>query len=294
MEQYWIEIKRPYCKPIWFCTCYRPPSGNVKRAFEELTNALGVLDKRTYVAEILIMGDFNINYTLKTSSEFKTIKEFEQKNILMQLIVSPTRITNRAKSTIDLVLTDMSFIDESGVLPVAISDHLPIYLIKKKTRPIKSFKLIKGRTYKQYNKNNFVDLIKTDGRWAEYWNPTNDPDKLWDIMLDIIYRAADVLCPFVNIRIRDNTPGWYTREIIEEVNLKKHFAREFRKSNSVANYNNLMRSKRKLRRMLIIAKQDLIVTSLNENRNNPRRFWRIINEDLGVNSKKASEKCSRI
>ena len=38
--------------------------------------------------------------------------------------------------------------------------------------------------------------------------------------------------------------------------------------------------------MLRKAKQDLIVSSLNENRNNPRRFCRILNEDLGLNSRK--------
>ena len=294
MEQYWIEVKKPFCKPIWMCTCYRPPSGNTKIAFEELSKVISILDKKTYAAEILIMGDLNINYTSKTSSEFRALKEFERKHVLIQIINSPTRITNKVKSTIDLVLTDMSFISESGVLPVAISDHLPIYLIKKKTRPIKTFDLIKGRSYKRYNKDIFVNLIKTDGRWAEFWIPHLDPNKLWDIMLDIIRRAADVLCPFVNIRIRDNTPGWYTKEIIEEVNLKKQYAMELQKSSSVANYNNLVYSKRKVRRMLNIAKQDLIVTSLNENRNNPRRFWRIINEDLGLNSKKVSEKCSRL
>ena len=294
MEQYWIEIKRPYCKPIWMCTCYRPPSGNTKIAFDELSNAISVLDKISYVAELLIMGDLNINYTTKTSSDFKLIKEFERKHIITQIINSPTRITNRVKSTIDLIMTDMLYVSESGVLPVAISDHLPIYLIKKKDRPIKTFSQIKGRTYKKYNKDILVNLIKTNGRWAEFWNPSHDPTQLWDIMLSIIHDAADVLCPYVNIRIRDDTPGWYTKEIIEEVNLKKHYAGELRKSNSTGNYNNLMHSKRKLRRMLTVAKQDLIVSSLNENRSNPRRFWRIINEDLGLNSKKATAKCSRI
>ena len=102
---------------------------------------------------------------------------------------------------------------ESGVLPVSISDHLPIYVIKKKDRPLKSFKTIKGRSYTHYNKDLLADLLLVDGRRVSYWCPGNNPDILWDIMLGIIRTATDKLCPMVNVRIRDDTPGWYTKEI---------------------------------------------------------------------------------
>ena len=62
-----------------------------------------------------------------------------------------------------------------------------------------------------------------DGRWNEYCHRGNDPDILWDIMINIINTAADKLCPMVNLRVRDDTPGWYTKEIIKQVNFKKKF-----------------------------------------------------------------------
>ena len=102
---------------------------------------------------------------------------------------------------------------ESGVLPVSISDHLPIYVIKKKDRPLTSFKTIKGRSYTHYNKDLLADLLLVDGRRASYWCPGNNPDILWDIMLGIIRIATDKLSPMVNVRTRDDKPGWYTKEI---------------------------------------------------------------------------------
>ena len=294
LEQFWIEIKRPHNKPIWIGTCYRPPSGTVKKAVDELYVSFQALEDKPYVAEIVLLGDFNVDYVKTSTSDFKILKDFERKSMLMQLIHSPTRITNIIKSTIDLIFTDMSHISESGVLPISISDHLPIYVIKKKSRPSKSFHVTEGRSYKNYNKEQFIELIMMDGRWENYWRPGNDPNTLWDIMLNIICTATDKLCPMVKLRVRNDTPGWYTKEIIEQVNLKKVFTREFRKSNSEINYNNLVDCKRKLSKMLRRAKQELITTSLHENRSNPRRFWRILNEDLGLNSKKGNRQCTRL
>ena len=98
----------------------------------------------------------------------------------------------------------------------------------------------------------------------------------------------------VNIRVRNNTPCWYTKEILEQVNLKKVLTREVQMSNSDINCSKLLDCKRKLSKMLRKAKQELTVFSLNENRNNPRRFSRILNEDLGLNSKKSAKGCKRL
>ena len=47
----------------------------------------------------------------------------------------PTRITNVSSSSpIDLIFTDMDYIADSRVIDVAITDHLPIYVIRKKAR----------------------------------------------------------------------------------------------------------------------------------------------------------------
>ena len=46
--------------------------------------------------------------------------------------------------------------------------------------------------------------------------------------------------------------------------------------------------------MLRKAKQEVVMSSLQENRSNPRRFWRVLNEDLGLNSKKGTRECSRL
>ena len=46
--------------------------------------------------------------------------------------------------------------------------------------------------------------------------------------------------------------------------------------------------------MLRKAKQDLVITSLNDNHTNSRKFWKILNEDLGLKSKNVQDTCVQL
>ena len=85
LEQFWREIRRPFTKPIWLCTCYRPPNGSAQSAFDELSTSL----------------DCNVDYFKTLTADFKLMKDFEHKAMLTQFINCATRITNKIKSTID-------------------------------------------------------------------------------------------------------------------------------------------------------------------------------------------------
>ena len=81
-----------------------------------------------------IVGDFDIDYNLRHTPAFKLLKDFEREFNFSQVINTSTRSTNRNASCIDLIFTNMNNIASSGTLDIAISDHLPVYLIKKKKR----------------------------------------------------------------------------------------------------------------------------------------------------------------
>ena len=49
-----------------------------------------------------------------------------------------------------------------------------------------------------------------------------------------------------------------------------------------------------LRKMLMRSKRNSISAALEENRADPRRFWRVINEDLGIGKKAGSSSCTKI
>ena len=81
----------------------------------------------------MIVGNFNIDFG-KSSPDKQGLTVFKKKFYLKQLIKTPTRITNKSKTLIDLIFTNVKSVKNSGVLSNIMSDHLPVFLIKKHTR----------------------------------------------------------------------------------------------------------------------------------------------------------------
>ena len=79
---------------------YRPPSSNIGfyEKFEKL------LKECNFSKEVIIMGDFNINWEDKSSR--KNLKQITDNFDLMQLISGPTRITKFTRTQIDLIFSN--------------------------------------------------------------------------------------------------------------------------------------------------------------------------------------------
>ena len=123
----------------------------------------------SFSGEITIIGDFNVNYNLRHTLPFKQLKDFERKSNLTQLINTSTRFRKKCKSCIDLIFTNMDHIISSGVLDISISDHLSVFLIKKKSEnPTRSVPT-KARSYVNYDKATFQENIKFHPKWEFFW-----------------------------------------------------------------------------------------------------------------------------
>ena len=156
---------------------------------------------------MFILGDFNIDFSRKNSDADKVkLKDIDiTKYNMRQLVNKTTHSTSNSNSLIDLNFTTLSpdLVVESGTLNVSISDHLPIYVIKKKKREKHPTKVIHIRRTAMYSYNNFACvLIDNYG-----------VNELWDIMVNIITDTLDIICPWSQIRIREDQPSWYDGEI---------------------------------------------------------------------------------
>ena len=94
IEQLWIKIDKPNVRNVLLGVVYRSPSGKVSDAIEELSTL------KSFQGEITIVGDFNINYSLRNTPAFKALKTFERTFNLDQIIKSPTRIVKNSKTHI--------------------------------------------------------------------------------------------------------------------------------------------------------------------------------------------------
>ena len=138
---------------------YRPPSA-VNSTLTKLAHLISPYVNR----EVIVMGDFNIDWLSGASEPFKEICS----NLnLTQIITEPTRpnLKNPVKSTlIDLILSNqINKIVSAGVFDLGISDHCPVACIRsihlKKSQP----KIIIKRNFKGFNNQAFLnELYQSD------------------------------------------------------------------------------------------------------------------------------------
>ena len=185
----------------------------------------------------------------------------------------------------------MSCIADVGVLSNQISDHQLIFIRRKNQREVKSFTKITGRSMKDCNKVHFQSVILDDNRWRNFWDTKNDVNILWEIMNEIIMDSMNLCCPIKKIRLRDSTPAWITKEVIEQINTKKDIMARIARTKNEEGHQLLHIQKRLVRNSLRIARQETIVTSLDKNRTNPKRFWSCLNTNFGLGKRTKTTGC---
>ena len=233
---------------------------------------------------------------MRHSNAFKSIKDFEREFNLDQIIKTSTRVTKKTSNCIDLIFTNIEYIQSSGTLDVSISDHLPTFLIKKKDKSKTSFSKFDGRSYVNYDINNFQYDIKTHPLWYTFWEiDDKDPGKLWDIVIKIIKEVADIHCPLKQMKFRDDSPEWITKDMVQEIFYKDHLYKKAKHTKDEKDWELFHKKKNEVKKLLSNAKEGFIKNKLVEHSNNPRRFWRTINEmsGLGKNKSKKSS-CTKL
>ena len=170
--------------------------------------------------DITILGDLNMDYRKRSAAYYKQIKDFEKTYELRQLITDCTRITNKSKSLLDLIFTNIEHVSEFGTLNFAISDHQLVYMIKKKPREKHETLTTHGHSYITFNKIQYQQTIKDNVCWQDFWTDGKTVNELWHIMYNCILAAANVQCPEKDIRLKNLRPGWMTIDTVEALNDK--------------------------------------------------------------------------
>ena len=132
-----VEINLPYNKSFLVSTWYRPPNANIN-VFEDYTKFVEKCDYEN--KQLIVLGDMNCDY-FKNPSESHTqrLKFISSAYQLQQLILEPTRMTNRSATLIDLIFTNETRnIAKSGVIHNGMSDHSLIRLRCPQIYPILS------------------------------------------------------------------------------------------------------------------------------------------------------------
>ena len=227
---------------------------------------------------LVIIGDFNIDYTNKKTLQQTGLSGLETKYSLAQQIKHHTRISRESKTTIDLIYTDMKNITKCGVLNYDVSDHLPIFFVKKQQRIKMKKKITYGRSYKRYNVETFLRLLDNQN-WENYFEITN-PEYMWQIFIRNITLSLDVLCPVKQLIVVDTKPRWLSNALLLQMRERDKAFKKARRTQLSADWNIAKLLRNNLSTGIKIAKSNFVKTELEKNRNNPRKFWNQLNELL--------------
>ena len=132
LECIWLEIKLKN-KTILLSLVYRPPNSPAQ-TLTDIENSIDLAYDTTNIRNIVITGDFNLNY-FDASSKRKITSVFNQYN-LTQLIQEPTHFTENSSSLLDLVfINNAQFVILSGVgesfLDQNLRYHCPAFAVLK-------------------------------------------------------------------------------------------------------------------------------------------------------------------
>ena len=285
VEAQWVHIHRPACKDVVVCNIYRPPTGNLAKAISYLEDCLKVINLGK--TDVFVIGDMNVNYINKKSPEYKKLNFFASSNGLTQCINTTTRVTEKTKSIIDLILTNSKFIQSSGSLDHHISDHQPIYVVHKKSRDRRPTAEFRGRSYRNFDKRAFQNEL-AEINWPKFYE-IDEVNKAWEFLLTQITTILDKMCPIRTFRIKNYRPDWVTNELIEQIKDRDYFYKKAKTTGSKDDWNIAKHLRNLTNSHIRLAKRDFILNELKRNDNNAKKFWKTIKSVLPTGKEGTSD-----
>ena len=118
---------------------------------------------------------------------------------------------NNGGSCLDWIVTNSDFVNKPGVLSIYISDHFPVFCIRKKKRESLKYVYRTCRDLLNYNSDNFFALIRNID-WTQF-HLLHKPDEMWNFLFGKSMDILSVMCPMKSYKQRENVTPWIMPDI---------------------------------------------------------------------------------
>lgn len=191
---------------------YRSPSGDIQQFFDILEDTLEYVTARKNTYDVVLTGDFNINFLDTTNIISRRLLDLLQSYNLHQTIFEPTRITNNSSTCRDNIFTTLVYY-ESCVIHSALSDHLAQSLSFQS-------KIYRNEVFHEkrlFTENNLFELkeILANIQWQDMYK--------YELFNELLQSLINTTCPLKIYRNKsDNTTkGWITPELQQKCRQKR-------------------------------------------------------------------------
>lgn len=272
-----IEVKIPNCRNIVVINVYRPPSGDCNAATALLYDILEVVSAVRTRQDIVLLGDLNIDMLTNTSNRQLLLDICTAFNLGSHIDL-PTRTTIMGATSLDVILSSMTHIAAAGIIKSSISDHYPVFIVKKKCavkRPRTSFQ---GRSYRNLDHDLFCENLKyyNWGRFFATW----DVDEAWLELYNVILAEANDMCPVKTFSIKGKKPPWYSDDLIELIANRDDLFRESKSKKDATIHAEAKRLRNLVKTGISNARSEYYLNLAEKNKKCPKKFWRTIEELL--------------
>ena len=268
-----FKINRPHTRKLYMILVYRPPNGNIAKAIEHLNN-LTKLIPNLDTSDIIIGGDFNIDFSRPRKEDTKKLKHFSTKNNLTQHINDPTRPID-SNAIIDLIFSNCRHVKYTGVLPWNISDHVPVFILIKKDKTPTEKTEFTGRSYRNFDEHIFMDMIR-GYEWEIFYNKDTEINRKWDILYENVLKTLNVLIPVKTFKFRKSKPEWMAGDLIEYMKDRDVALKKATRTKDPNDKRLARRARNRVNLLIRNAKNDFVKEKLENYSDNPKKFWQQI------------------
>lgn len=275
IESTFVEVM-PNNQPNYIVGCiYKHPSFSIndfnKKYLCPLLEGISREDKK-----IALLGDFNINLLNNKKPEVNEFVDILSSYLVIPTISLPTRVTLNSQTLIDNILLSPSDVKmKSGNL--AISDHLPQFLIlessSKEDPPVETF----HRDWKNFDRVNFVGEFSKTNWKGKLQLENKDPNKSFEAFFASITALVDRYVPLKkksNKKHKAKQKPWITKGIKTSINKRNNLFKRFLKAKdptSKSHFHFLYKQHRnEVVKMISISKNNHYKTFFNANLKNSK------------------------
>ena len=218
----------------------------------------------------------NIDTMDKKHIDTKDLSELLLQCGFINHIKNPTRFSSTRNSCLDHIYSNSDIINDCGTLDVNISDHIPVFVNRKKNSVTPEKTKFTGRSYRRYDVDIFNNELAT-----KPWNlfdEENNPNELWKKNCTYITNTLDHMCPMKLFSIKKYKEPWITNELLELIKDKDLALRTAKRTKKKVDWDNARTLRNECLSKIRKAKCEFVNNELNNNQNDSRKSWKNIHD----------------
>ena len=266
-----LKIEKPNFKKLLISVVYKPPKGDCSNCIEFFSEFVSINRN----CESWILGDFNTDLLKRNVTSTKKVTNSIRSLGLTQLIHYVTRPAKGGGTCIDWILTNSEFVSMNFVSNNLISDHYPVVAVRKKAR---EYTYKEPKFIRLYNRLDLKTLgtILVNLNWGVY-DTLDDVDEKWEFIKNKVRDIIVVMCPLKKIFVRKRQPPWIDGFIFKLIRDRERLSRLFRNTGDSDVLREFKIVRNKVTESIRKARSVYINLALTRNKNDPRKFWRMVN-----------------